>query len=54
MSDIELIIVGIISNNISCAKEALKLNQKKLCLLYLKVADGWINDLEKMRKGNMI
>ncbi len=54
MSDIELIIVGIISNNISCAKEALKLNQKKLCELYLNVVDGWINDLEKMRKENMI
>lgn len=54
MSDVELVIIGIISNNITCAKECLKLNQKKLCLLYLNVADSWIVDLQKIRDNNLI
>lgn len=54
MIDILLVIVGVISNNITCAKEALKLNEKKLCILYLNIAEAWLGDLEKIIKENMI
>lgn len=54
LSDIELIIVGLVSNNLSLAKEALNDNQIKFAQIYINVCEGWIKDLKTLKENNMI
>lgn len=54
MSDVEMIIIGLVTHSLACAREAVKQNQFKFARIYISVADNWLHDLKLMKEENLL